>query len=297
MAVPDWPNTFGYNLFLYPWESWITGPWSLFLEHSHRLIGATVGLITIGLAGVVWRMDKRRWIRWFSVIILAAVIIQGLLGGIRVLRDDRAMAMFHGCTGPLFFGLTVAMVAFTSRRWQSNEPRRVCEGGGHVCLLAIVTCILAYLQIVVGAVLRHMPVSADPMTFGSAVRFHLFLAAILSLHILALVWSVLRRVGQLRPLGGLAGALAGLLVIQLVLGGGTWMVRFAAPWWVPAWATLGRDAVQEGGWLQTHVITAHVAVGSLLFVTTLALALYAVRLLAISPRATSVPARPVEALV
>ena len=43
MAVPDWPNTYGYNLFLYPWETWITGPWALFLEHSHRLIGATVG--------------------------------------------------------------------------------------------------------------------------------------------------------------------------------------------------------------------------------------------------------------
>jgi cytochrome c oxidase assembly protein subunit 15 len=49
MAVPDWPNTYGYNLFLYPWKSWITGPWALFLEHSHRLIGATVGMITISL--------------------------------------------------------------------------------------------------------------------------------------------------------------------------------------------------------------------------------------------------------
>jgi cytochrome c oxidase assembly protein subunit 15 len=297
MAVPDWPNTYGYNLFLYPWGSWITGPWALFIEHSHRLIGATVGMITIGLVVAVWRTDSRRWVRWFSVAVLVAVIVQGLAGGIRVLRDDRAMAMFHGCTGPLFFGLTVAMVAFVSRRWQSDEPRRAVEGSGQVCILAVVTCILAYLQIVVGAVLRHMPVSADPITFTSAVRFHLFLAAILSLHIVALVWTVLRRVRRIHPLGGLACALLVLLVIQLALGGGTWIVRFAAPSWVPAWAALGREAVQDGGWLQTHIITAHVAVGSLLFVTTLALALYAARLLAFAPRVTPVPARPLEALV
>jgi cytochrome c oxidase assembly protein subunit 15 len=297
MAVPDWPNTYGYNLFLYPWQSWITGPWSLFLEHSHRLIGATAGLITIGLVVAVWLTESRRWIRWFSVAILTAVIIQGLLGGIRVLRDDRAVAMFHGCTGPLFFGLTVAMVAFTSRRWQGDEARHTLDAGGHVCILAVVTCILAYLQIVVGAVLRHMPVSADPMTFAAAVRFHLLLATILSLHILALLWMVLRRARHVQPLNSLACALAGLLVIQLALGGGTWLVRFAAPSWVPAWAALSRDAVQDGSWLQTHIITAHVAVGSLLFVTTLALALYAVRLLAISPRETPMPARPLEALV
>ena len=45
MAVPDWPNTFGYNLFLYPWQTWIAGPWDLFIEHGHRLLGATVGML------------------------------------------------------------------------------------------------------------------------------------------------------------------------------------------------------------------------------------------------------------
>jgi hypothetical protein len=71
--------------------------------------------------------------------------------------------------------------------------------------------------------------------------------------------------------------LAGLLLLQLALGAVTWIIKFAAPSWAPAWVSPGPSALAEGGWLQTHVITAHVAVGSLLFATSLALAAYAVR--------------------
>ena len=63
LAVPDWPNTYGYNLFLYPWTEWIAGPWDLFIEHAHRLFAATVGLVCIALVVVVWRTDSRRWMR------------------------------------------------------------------------------------------------------------------------------------------------------------------------------------------------------------------------------------------
>jgi cytochrome c oxidase assembly protein subunit 15 len=249
MAVPDWPNTYGYNLFLYPWQEWILGPWALFLEHSHRLIGATVGMITIGLVAVVWRTDSRRWLHWFSVAVLGMVV-------------------FH------------AMVVFTSRSWQRGAaaPTTV-PGASQVCVLAAVTCVLAYLQILLGAVLRHVPVVTEPMTFVLAVRFHLLMAAVLSLHALLLVWTVLSRAAHVKPLGRLAIILAGLLILQLMLGAGTWLVKFSIPGWVPSWISLGTSAVQAGGWLQTHVITGHVAVGSLLFVTALALALYSVRLL------------------
>jgi hypothetical protein len=70
-----------------------------------------------------------------------------------------------------------------------------------------------------------------------------------------------------------------LLVVQLTLGAATWVVKFAAPSWAPAWVVASRASIHDGGWLQTHVITAHVAVGSLLLATSLALALYAYRLL------------------
>jgi cytochrome c oxidase assembly protein subunit 15 len=297
MAVPDWPNTYGYNLFLYPWRSWLTGPWALFLEHSHRLIGAFVGLVTIALLAVLWRKDNRRWMRWVGVTALMVVVFQGVLGGIRVLRNDQALAMFHGCTGPLFFAFTVAIAVVTSRRWRSHELSPTVPHARQLCALAIVTCILTYLQIVLGAVVRHIPVVTEPNTFAMAVRFHLFLAAILTLHVIGLVWSVLRRARQVRPLGGLAAILGGLLTVQLALGAGTWIVKFAVPSWAPSWVTPSGMAVQQGGWLQTHVITAHVAVGSLLLATSLALALYAVRLLAANVPVPKVTLGKLEAAV
>ncbi len=282
MAVPDWPNTYGYNLFLYPWKSWITGPWALFLEHSHRLIGATVGLLTIGLLIILWRKDGRAWMRWMGVGALALVVFQGVLGGMRVLFDERTLAMLHGCTGPLFFAVTVAMVVFTSRRWcigpADTTGVSLQSSAAAIRRLAMVTCILVYLQIVIGAVLRHVPASADPATFAMAVRFHLFLAAIVTLHIALLVWLVLFR-ARSKPLAGLATTLGTLATIQLALGAATWIVKFSVPAWASSLVSTGNTAIQEGGWLQTHIITAHVAVGSLLLIVSLALALYAQRLL------------------
>src|SRR5258708_9766217 len=59
MAVPDWPSTYGYNLFLYPWQTWVYGPWDLFVEHGHRLFASLVGLLTIALMISVWLADSR----------------------------------------------------------------------------------------------------------------------------------------------------------------------------------------------------------------------------------------------
>ena len=83
MAVPDWPGTYGYNLFLYPWQTWLAGPWDLLIEHGHRLLGALAGLLTIAVVGAAYRWDQRRWLRYLAVIALAAIIAQGCLGGAR----------------------------------------------------------------------------------------------------------------------------------------------------------------------------------------------------------------------
>jgi heme a synthase len=279
MAVPDWPSTYGYNLFVYPWQTWLAGPWDVFVEHGHRLLGATVGLITIGLLATLWRNEPRAWVRWLGVAAFVLVVFQGVLGGMRVVLDERTLAMLHGCTGPVFFALCVALVCVTSQSWMDAGSIKLPARYGPIRSLAVVTCILVYLQIVLGAVLRHVPVATEPATFAMAVRFHLFLAAILSLHIMILVTAVIHRARAIRPLAGLAWTLIALLFAQLALGAGTWIVKFAVPTWAVQWVSLGDAAVQDGGWLQTHVITAHVAVGSLLFVTSLTLALFALRLL------------------
>src|SRR5437762_12773990 len=103
MAVPDWPGTYGYNLLLYPWTTWLAGPWDLFIEHGHRLLGATSGLMTIGFVIVVFAFDRRLSMRFLAIGALALVLGQGLLGGQRVLLGARQIALIHGCVGPLFF--------------------------------------------------------------------------------------------------------------------------------------------------------------------------------------------------
>jgi heme a synthase len=280
MAVPDWPNTYGYNLFLYPWQSWLAGPWDLFVEHGHRLLASSVGMLTIALLVVLWRSEKRLWVRNLGIAALALVIFQGVLGGMRVRLDEQTFAMFHGCVGPLFFALTVAMVVFTSNSWQSNEAPLVVRQSEQVRRLAVVTAVLFYLQIVFGALLRHMPIESQPATFALAVRFHLLLAGVLVLHVALLAWLVARHCRQARSIFRLTMALAGLLVVQLLLGGSTWVAKFAVPVWAADWVPGGAFANTANGWLQTHIITAHVALGSLLLGTSVATALVSLRKLA-----------------
>ena len=82
LAVPDWPNTYGQFMFSFPLEKMVGG---IFYEHGHRMIASTVGFLTIILALWTWKADPRRWIGKLGVTALAAVIVQGLLGGITVL--------------------------------------------------------------------------------------------------------------------------------------------------------------------------------------------------------------------
>jgi cytochrome c oxidase assembly protein subunit 15 len=282
MAVPDWPNTYGYNMFLYPWQSWLAGPWDLFVEHGHRLLASAVGMLTIGLLIVLWRCEPRVWVRRLGMVALVLVIFQGVLGGMRVLLDERTLAMLHGCTGPLFFALTVALAVVTSGAWLAGDAPLVSRQSGQVRRLAVVIAILFYLQLVFGALLRHMPIDSQPATFALAVRFHLLLAGVLVLHVAMLAWLVARHCRSIRPMFRLTMALAGLLIVQLLLGVSTWIIKFSVPVWAEGWLPGNDFANTAGGWLQTHIVTGHVAVGSLLLGTSVATALLAVRRLASS---------------
>src|SRR4051812_35342650 len=119
MAVLDWPGTYGYNLLRYPWQTWLAGPWDLFIEHGHRLLGAAAGVLSIALLLTVLLTERRRWLMAAACGALALVILQGLLGGMRVLLDQRLVAMIHACVGPLFFAYLAAVIVATSRWWPS----------------------------------------------------------------------------------------------------------------------------------------------------------------------------------
>src|SRR4051794_19170153 len=118
MSVPDWPNSFGYNMFLLPPSRWLTTEaGGVFYEHSHRLMGSVVGMLSIALAVWAWRVEPRRWVRWLAASVLGAVIFQGALGGLRVVLVNLDLAVVHGCVAQAFFCLATLMAVVTSRWW------------------------------------------------------------------------------------------------------------------------------------------------------------------------------------
>src|SRR5574342_1114841 len=117
LAVPDWPTTFGYNMFLYPWSKMVG---NIFYEHSHRLVASSVGLLTVALALTLWFGEQRRWLRWLGVAALGLVIVQGVIGGLRVILLEHTLAIIHAAFAQAFFALTVSLVVFTSSGWSRN---------------------------------------------------------------------------------------------------------------------------------------------------------------------------------
>lgn len=268
MAVPDWPNTFGYNLLLYPWETWFFGPYDIFVEHGHRLLGALAGLLSIALMGSLWKAKASALQQWLGLAAFTAILSQGTIGGMRVMMNERLFAMLHACTGPLAFAVCVAAWYFTK---DDSETRQDSASTSKIFRLALLTTGFAYIQLVLGAIVRHMPVYAPPRTFHTAVMFHLFMAAVLTIHVVLLAVACFR--GRSHRAGG--AFLASLIVVQLSLGIGTWIVNFGYPQWVNAVATTPDFVVRTHSWQQLLITTAHVAVGSLILVTSLVLTLKA----------------------
>jgi len=273
MAVPDWPGTYGYNLFLYPYKTWLLGPFDLFIEHGHRLLGAIVGLVAIGIVIAAFRSEPRRWVRWMMVGLLAAVIVQGMLGGFRVLLSDRTVAMIHGCFGPAFFAGCVLAAVVTSRFWydakRSSQNQRI--PGKWLLAMTVLLLVTSYVQLVLGAQLRHLHPHTPPPWFAMMVGLHVTTAASLWLFT-AVTWLSLRRCGDLtlsRP--GLM--LIGLVGLQILLGTGTWVVKYGWPTflqWIPGSTGF---LIESKGFAESIIVTAHVATGSLILaVCTLLLA-------------------------
>jgi len=153
LAVPDWPTTFGYNMFLFPVSKWIGG---IFFEHTHRLIASAVGFLTIILAIWLWRSDDRRWVRNLGVIALAGVILQGILGGLRVTMLKDEIGIFHACLAQAFLGLVVVIALVTSKFWRALsdatvDPRKFAP----IKTIAIAATVAIYVQLALGATMRH----------------------------------------------------------------------------------------------------------------------------------------------
>ncbi len=212
MAVPDWPTTFGQNMFTYDLAEAAFG---VRVEHIHRLAGAAVGLCTIVLMLDFLAFDRRRSVKALGVLALIAVVAQGVLGGMRVRNNSTTLAMIHGCTGQAFFAFMVGLAAVTARSWFA--ARRPVAGDGRLKALVAATLIVAYFQIALGAWLRHYPAPAPLMSHAGSA---LLVVAIVA----ATIVAVRRRKAEVPGLLGPLRAIEMTLGIQLVLG--------IAAWWI-----------------------------------------------------------------
>jgi cytochrome c oxidase assembly protein subunit 15 len=382
MAVPDWPNTYGYNMFTFPPSQWVGGIW---YEHVHRLWGSLVGFLSIllclnawgpgvrkalsrrwlklaaavlglgsllgiaafamyradaitpanlrhlehvivglislgliaGAAGLSRRREARRWVRWLCTLVLVAVVVQGVMGGLRVTEVNLTLAMLHGCFAHVFFCLAGLTVLVTSRWWieapnLSLSP--AASGGRRVAWIGAAGAVALLLQLVLGAAMRHndagLAIPDLPLAYGRVVtptesgglaeinrqrvrfaadetvtdpRVRRQLAAPVTL---AQVWMHFgHRLGAI----AVTGMLAWLIVRSWRQGLWTWSAVVAGL--LVAQFTLGVLTVL---WRKpADIASLHVACGALLLLSTVVLTTLALRLysrpVAVTPAAAAVP--------
>jgi len=206
LAVPDWPTTFGTNMFSY--DFW-NAPFGVRVEHTHRLYGAAVGLATALLCLWLLAFEPRRWLKGLGILALFGVIVQGILGGTRVTQVSTLLAAVHGFTGQAFFGLMVALCVFTSRKWHSE--RKGALAPGHLRALTTAILSLVVLQIVLGSWSRHFGTVAT-------IAAHSVLAAVVWIAgVIALV-QIERNRPPRSPMAASARMLVVLTTLQVLLG-------------------------------------------------------------------------------
>jgi cytochrome c oxidase assembly protein subunit 15 len=245
LSVPDWPLSYGK--LMPPMEG------GILYEHGHRMVATTVGLLTIVAMVWLWRRDQRRWMKWLGVIALAAVVVQGVLGGLTVLLLlPWWISTSHACLAQLFFSTTVAMAMFTSQWWLrgarlvSEDPRYSVREWS---LLAPV-CVLA--QLALGAAARHKAIGTI---------YHISAAPVVTGVILWVSLRILLHYAENRELRVASIALLAITFCQVFLGIAAFMSRVAYA-----------DAVQPMPLMVTFTVL-HVAVGALTMAASVALAI------------------------
>lgn len=266
MSVPDWPGTYGYNLFLYPPSTWLFGPFDILVEHGHRLLASVVGLVSIALMVAAWLRENRLWVILLCFGVLLLVIGQGVLGGLRVVLSDYTLAMLHGCVGPAFFALCAGTSVVTSRWWFGEldawDSQTATKPGRWLAGVVVTVVVLSYVQLVLGAQLRHAQPTTTAGIFAMLTSIHI-LTAFLLWGLTVVGWAMLRRCGDL-TLSRPAASLIGLVFVQISLGTGTWIVNYGYPTflrWAPGATSY---LVQAKGFLESLIVTGHVATGSLI---------------------------------
>jgi cytochrome c oxidase assembly protein subunit 15 len=311
MAVPDWPNTFGYNMFFFPVSQWVGG---VFYEHTHRLLASGVGLCTTilaiwlhgksaqgflrwagfallvlgtgtalampahwadaivaGLSGLaalvasfVWpRCEPAQvWLRGVGIVAFLAVVLQGVLGGLRVVLFKDQLGIFHATLAQLFFALMCVIALFTSRWWEKGAS--INRYPSPLVWLCTVTSMLILSQLILGATMRHqhagLAIPDFPLAYGkvwpamdpqSVARYnqqrveivdanpitsleiglqmaHRLVALCIFATTACCAWFAWRRLSRRHVATRLALGWLGLITIQVILGAATIWTNKAA---------------------------------------------------------------------
>jgi cytochrome c oxidase assembly protein subunit 15 len=170
MSVPDWPNSYGYNMFLFPVSKWVGG---IFEEHVHRLAASYVGLLTVVLAVWIWLKEERPWLRKLGFLALFAVILQGVLGGLRVVLKMDGLGIPHAGLAQAYLCLMVGIAVCLSQWWQRLSLRGTgadLEAVARMKPLLLMTTVLIFAQLLLGAGMRHehagLAVPDFPLAYG-----------------------------------------------------------------------------------------------------------------------------------
>lgn len=282
LSVPDWPTSYGWNMFTFPLRHWVGG---IRYEHGHRLIASTVGFLTIILAAWTWGVESRRWVRRLGFAALAAVILQGLLGGLTVIFFLPApISIGHAGLAQIFFCLTLTLALVTSPGW-THTTATVADP--MLRRIAAATTVLIYTQILVGATMRHtnagLAIPDFPYAFG---------------HVIPPVWSAKIAIHFAHRVGALVVSLAILATTSHVFyhhRGRPELVRPASLLLLclSMQVTLGAFVVWSGK--DPVINTGHVVNGALVLGASLVLTLRAFRLSMITSRAHGLTDSPVPA--
>ncbi len=209
LSVPDWPLSYGKLM------PPMTG--GIFYEHGHRMIATTVGFLTIILALWLWRVERRGWMKWLGLAALAAVLAQGVLGGLTVLfLLPRPVSIAHACLAHLFFSTTVAMAVFTSPSWKRGPEMVDDAGTPSLRFIAVVVPVVVLGQLALGAAYRHKVLPVMPHIAGALVVAAVAMIAAMFVLTQFKSHAVLRKA---------AHSLAGLVVVQVILGIAAYLSR------------------------------------------------------------------------
>ena len=171
LAVPDWPTTYGYFMFSFPLSEMVGG---ILYEHGHRMAATIVGFLTMVLAIWLWIKEPRKWVRWFGLSAIFAVIIQGILGGLTVLfLLPTIISVSHATLAQTFFCMTICIALFTSPKWQQESTKTYDPHSPSLKNLTVATTVAIYVQLILGALMRHtksgLAIPDFPLAFGGII--------------------------------------------------------------------------------------------------------------------------------